>query len=31
VHSALSLDKVKATGFSPGDGDKTLAAYLALP
>ena len=28
-HSALSLDKIKATGFTPRDADEALAAHLA--
>ena len=28
-HSALALDKIKATGFAPRDADEALRAYLA--
>ena len=28
-HSALALDKIKATGFTPRDADEALRAYLA--
>ena len=29
VHSTLSLDKIKATGFLPRDADEALRGYLA--